>query len=129
MDDTSIKYELPDDFDNEMKSKDRPYVFSSNAHKSDVFNPPLLVIGLGGSGYEALSRAKEKMFSCFVTNSKGELDGVEFLEIDTDDRDKKTCLGNSKPGSLTESEFLIFQSADIGAILRSRKDNPDVLPA
>ena len=128
MDDTSIKYELPDDFDNEMKSKDRPYVFSSNAHKSDVFNPPLLVIGLGGSGYEALSRAKEKMFSCFVTNSKGELDGVEFLEIDTDDRDKKTCLGNSKPGSLTESEFLIFQSADIGAILRSRKDNPDVLP-
>ena len=123
-----LKYELPSSVEKRLKDKNTPYVFSRNAQKSDIYNKPLLIIGLGGSGYDALSRAKEKMVSCFKTNSRGELEGVEFLEIDTDDRDMKKCLSNPKTGSLTENEFLIFQNADIGAILRSRDTNSDVLP-
>lgn len=125
---TEIKFELPKKIEERLTKKETPYAFSRNAQKSDVFNKPLLIIGLGGSGYAALSRAKEKMVSCFKTNNQGELEGVEFLEIDTDDKDMRDCLENPKPGSLTENEFMIFQNADIGAILRSRERNSDILP-
>lgn len=125
---TKFEFELPSTVEKRLKNKATPYVFSRNAKKSDVFNKPLLVIGLGGSGYDALSRAKEKMINCFKTNSKGELEGVEFLEIDTDDRDMKNCFSNPKVGNLNENEFKIFQNADIGAILRNRATNSDVLP-
>ena len=128
MDNTSIRYELPGSVEKRLEDENTPYVFFHNAQKSEVYNKPLLVIGLGGSGFDALSRAKEKMVNCFKTNSKGELEGVEFLEIDTDDRDKNKCLSDPKPGSLTENEFKIFQNADIGAILRNRNTNSDILP-
>lgn len=125
----AIQYSIPERLRKSLEDPNNPYVFSRNAQKSEIFNQPLLVIGLGGSGYDALSRAKEKMVDCFRTDSKGNLDGgVAFLEIDTDDRDMKKCLENPRKGSLNRKEFKIFQNADIGAILRHKDTDTDVLP-
>lgn len=123
-----IPYVLPESTKKRLNDKKTAYIFSRNAQKSRVYNKPLFVIGLGGSGFDVLSTAKEKMVNCFQTNSCGEMEGVEFLEIDTDDRDMKKVLASPYPGSLKKEEFKIFQNADIGAILRNRRTNSDVLP-
>lgn len=128
MDNTEIKFKLPGSTEKRLRDKNTPYVFARNAQKSNVYNGPLLVIGLGGSGYDALSRAKEKMVNCFKMDKKGELKGIEFLEIDTDDRDMKKCLEAPTFWGLKADEFKIFQNADIGAILRARNTGADVLP-
>ena len=128
MESTEIKYELPRSREDKLKDRNTPYVFKRNAQKSPVYNTPLLVIGLGGSGFDVLRRAKQKLINCFRTDSTGKLKGVEFLEIDTDDRDMKRSLSMSQISNLKKDEFKIFQNADIGAILRNRNTNSDVLP-
>lgn len=128
MESAEIKYELPRCLEDKLRDRNTPYVFNRNAKKSKVYNTPLLVIGLGGSGFDVLSRAKEKLVNCFRTDSKGKLERVEFLEIDTDDRDMNRCLSRPGISSLKKDEFKIFRNADIGAILRNRNTYSDVLP-
>lgn len=128
MESTEIKYELPSSLEDKLKDRNTPYVFNRNAKKSKVYNNPLLVVGLGGSGFDVLSRAKEKLVNCFMTDSNGKLKGVEFLEIDTDDRDMNRSLSSPCISSLKKDEFKIFRNADIGAILRNRNTYSDVLP-
>lgn len=75
--------------------------FISNISKIDVINQPILVVGLGGTGIDAMLRVKAKVNETFKTGintntgkRKTVPDNVRFIGVDTD----KTYFVDSETG-------------------------------
>lgn len=105
-------------------------LFVSDAVKTITNSSPTLIIGLGGTGAEALLRVKKTIKDrCISSNNNDERpDNVEYLVIDTDpvieDMERDEVKLQKK-----YSEFLLMQNADIvhiiGEINRDRNNDKD----
>jgi len=114
--------------------------FASNAAKISMQSEPALVIGLGGSGIDAMLRVKSKVHETFKTDidpetgvSKSVPDNIRFLALDTDSRPLTLQEpGNPEPpvkyhyrGMYVEpSEQVYIGSSDFGAFLKNRHNLP-----
>jgi len=97
----------------------------------DTINHPVLVIGLGGTGTDALLRLKYHINRRFklpenpVTRQKKQKpDNIEYLSLETNEHDKKKYRGISLD-PFCESVFL--SNAGIGGILNNRSTLPDYI--
>ena len=97
----------------------------------DTINHPILIVGLGGTGIDALLRLKYHINRRFrlgdnpVTKKKKQKpDNIEFLAFETNEHDRKRYRGISlDPGN----EMVILSNASIGSILNSRSTIPDYI--
>jgi len=110
--------------------------FASNAARIAMQSEPALVIGLGGSGIDAMLRVKSKVHETFKTDidpetgvSKSVPDNIRFLAMDTDSRPlTRQEPGNPEPpvkyhyrGMYVEpSEQVFIGSNDFTAYLNNR---------
>ncbi|KPU43309.1 hypothetical protein OXPF_27500 [Oxobacter pfennigii] len=91
----------------------------------NTINNPMLVIGIGGTGNDALLRLKYQINRRFrlpedpITRRKKEKpDNIEFLAFETNQRD----AGNKYKGIKLDSinELVLLSNAEIGGILQNR---------
>lgn len=96
----------------------------------DTINHPILVVGLGGTGIDALLRLKYQINRRFrlpeVSNRKRKQkpDNIEFLAFETNEHDRKRYKGI---GLDPQSELVLLSNASIGSILNSRSTIPDYI--
>ncbi|MCL2501466.1 MAG: tubulin-like doman-containing protein [Defluviitaleaceae bacterium] len=88
----------------------------------DTINHPILIIGLGGTGVDALLRVKSQVYRRFAVNGK-KPDNIEFLAFETNEHDKKKYYGLG----LEAHELVLLSNAGIGAILNNRSTLPDYI--
>ena len=97
----------------------------------DTINHPILIVGLGGTGIDALLRLKYQINRRFrlpdniVTKKKKQKpDNIEFLAFETNEHDRKRYKGI---GLDPQSELVLLSNASIGSILNSRSTIPDYI--
>ena len=97
----------------------------------DTINHPILVIGLGGTGTDALLRLKYQVNRRFklpdnpVTKQKKQKpDNIEFLTFETNEHDKKKYKGI---GLDPYTETVLLSNAGIGSILNNRSTMPEYI--
>ncbi|MCL2187657.1 MAG: tubulin-like doman-containing protein [Defluviitaleaceae bacterium] len=91
-------------------------------HTIDTINHPILIIGLGGTGTDALLRVKAQAHRRFAKNGQ-KPENIEFLSFETNEHEKK-----SYQGVLLEShEAVLLSNASIGAILGNRSTLPEYI--
>ena len=102
----------------------------------NTINHPILIIGLGGTGIDALLRLKYQINRRFrlpessSTNGssakarKHKPDNIEFLAFETNEHDRKRYKGI---GLDTQSELVLLSNASIGSILNNRSTIPDYI--
>ncbi|MCL2604276.1 MAG: tubulin-like doman-containing protein [Defluviitaleaceae bacterium] len=88
----------------------------------DTINHPILIIGLGGTGVDALLRVKSQVYRRFAVNGK-KPDNIEFLAFETNEHDKKKYDGLG----FEAHELVLLSNAGIGAILNNRSTLPDYI--
>ena len=104
---------------------------SSEKVRIDTINHPVLVIGLGGTGTDALLRLKHQIHRRFklpdnpITKAKkAKPDNIEFLAIETNEHDKKRYNGISLDAN---TEMVLLSNAGIGSILNNRSTLPEYI--
>ena len=97
----------------------------------DTINHPVLVIGLGGTGTDALLRLKYQINRRFklpdnqiTKQKKPKPDNIEFLALETNEHDKKRYKGISLD---QHTEMVLLSNAGIGSILNNRSTLPDYI--
>jgi len=97
----------------------------------DMINHPVLVIGLGGTGTDALLRLKYQISRRFklpdnpiTKQKKPKPNNIEFLAIETNDQDKKKYKGISLDSN---TEMVLLSNPGIGGILNNRSTLPDYI--
>jgi len=97
----------------------------------DTINHPVLVIGLGGTGTDALLRLKHQINRRFklpdnqvTKQKKPKPDNIEFLALETNEHDKKRYKGISLD---PHTEMVLLSNAGIGSILNNRSTMPDYI--
>ena len=103
----------------------------SEKTRIDTINHPVLVIGLGGTGTDALLRLKYQVNRRFtlpenpITKQKKQKpDNIEFLALETNEHDKKSYKGISLDA---HTEMVLLSNAAIGSILNNRSTLPDYI--
>ncbi|MCL2048196.1 MAG: tubulin-like doman-containing protein [Defluviitaleaceae bacterium] len=96
----------------------------------DTINHPILVVGLGGTGTDALLRLKYQINRRFklpdnpmTKHKKQKPDNIEYLSFETNEHDRKKYKGIS----LDSQEIVLLSNAGIGAILNNRSTLPDYI--
>jgi len=104
---------------------------SSDGVRVDTINHPVLVIGLGGTGIDALLRVKREVGRRFklpdnpITKQKKQKpDNIEYLALETNEHDKKKYRGTTLDPL---AEMLVLSNAGIGSILNNRSTMPDYI--
>jgi len=104
---------------------------SSEKIRIDTINHPVLVIGLGGTGTDALLRLKYQINRRFklpdnpiTKQKKPKPDNIEFLALETNEHDKKRYKGISLDSN---TEMVLLSNAAIGSILNNRSTLPDYI--
>ena len=96
---------------------------SATGTKTDVINKPILILGLGGTGAEALIRIKRAISEQFNlgTDALGrKLDKphqIEYMAIDSDANMQNLSYGGVK---FSNSEFLCLDTANLTSIYKNR---------
>ena len=96
----------------------------------DTINHPILIVGLGGTGIDALLRLKYQINRRFrLPDNKGKKkkqkpDNIEFLAFETNEHDRKHYKGI---GLDPQSELVLLSNASIGSILNNRSTIPDYI--
>ena len=105
-------------------------IFGEKA-RVDTINHPVLVIGLGGTGTDALLRLKYQVSRRFklpdnaaTKQKKQKPDNIEFLALETNEHDRKKYRGVSLD---PYTEIVLLSNAGIGAILNNRSTIPDYI--
>ncbi|MDF2540711.1 MAG: tubulin-like protein [Herbinix sp.] len=116
--DVRDKLEARLDFDRDCKLK-------AVVTKAETIKAPILIVGLGGTGVDALIRTKKMINTRINCKSpsgewKEKPDNVEYLAIDTDDANEQAEYEGIKLNKELE-EFFLFQNRDIAKILKARK--------
>lgn len=96
--------------------------FDNENIRIDMINHPVLIIGLGGTGTDALLRVKSRVYKRFAKNGK-KPNNIEFLTFETNEHDKKKYEGIS----LEPHEMILLSNAGIGAILNNRSTLPEYI--
>ncbi|MEQ7053839.1 tubulin-like doman-containing protein [Paenibacillaceae sp. P-4] len=97
----------------------------SDKIRVDTIDNPILIIGLGGTGIDALLRLKYQINRRFKLpedpiskKKRGKPDNVEFLAFETNEQDRnKTYRGI---GLDPLNEFVLLSNAEIGGLLQNR---------
>ncbi|MCL2364240.1 MAG: tubulin-like doman-containing protein [Defluviitaleaceae bacterium] len=88
----------------------------------ETINHPILIIGLGGTGTDALLRVKAQARRRFAIN--GQLpENIAFLAIESNKHDKKNYQGTT----LDANELVLLANASIGSILNNRSTLPSYI--
>ena len=97
---------------------------STQGTRTDAIDKPILMLGLGGTGAEALIRVKKavnKHFKLGLSASGRRLDKpaqIEYMALDSDDN----MLNLSYNGmSFSEDEFLLLDNANLTSIYKNRE--------
>ncbi|MCL2386354.1 MAG: tubulin-like doman-containing protein [Defluviitaleaceae bacterium] len=97
---------------------------STQGTRTDAIDKPILILGLGGTGAEALIRVKRsisKHFKQGVSAGGRKLDKpaqIEYMALDSDDN----MLNMNYMGtSFTEDEFLLLDNANLTSIYKNRE--------
>ncbi|MCL1863667.1 MAG: tubulin-like doman-containing protein [Defluviitaleaceae bacterium] len=105
-------------------------IFGEKA-RIDTINHPVLVIGLGGTGTDALLRLKYQISRRFklpenqvTKQKKAKPDNIEYLALETNEHDRKKYKGMSLD---PYTEMALLSNAGIGAILNNRSTMPDYI--
>jgi hypothetical protein len=88
-------------------------------NKVGKINHPVLVIGLGGTGTDALLRVKHHAEGGFQ-----DLANIEFLSVETNEHEKKRYRGTALA---QYTEQVLLSNAGIGAILASKATMPEYI--
>lgn len=122
------------DFDQKKKLKasmdyDGGGRLSTVANKSNALDAPILIVGLGGTGFDAVLAAKKLIYDTLNCEKAGDVftdkpRNIEYLVIDTDQDDETKSLQGV---SLNKSnkELQIYTCQDVAGIIK----NPDRLPS
>ena len=110
----------------DLQALDREYGggISAASTRTDVIDKPILIIGLGGTGAEALIRVKRainKQFNLGVSASGRKLDKppqVEYMAIDSDNNMQNLSYGGT---SFNKDEFMCLDTANLTSIYRNRE--------
>lgn len=95
---------------------DEAYILDDS--KSELTQIPTLIIGIGGTGVDALLKIKHKL----KTNFR-EAENIQFLAIDTDMAASGKQTGQSVLTTLTDDEFLLLgEGVDLSTSLKLPKD-------
>jgi len=91
----------------------------------DTIDNPMLVIGLGGTGIDALLRLKyqiNRRFKLpedpFTKKKKDKPDNVEFIAFETNEHDRNKKYKGIGLDPMTE--FVLLSNAEIGSVLQNR---------
>ncbi|MCL1884725.1 MAG: hypothetical protein FWF81_13360 [Defluviitaleaceae bacterium] len=105
-------------------------IFGEKA-RIDTINHPILVVGLGGTGTDALLRLKYQINRRFklptnavTTQKKMKPDNIEYLALETNEHDRKKYKG---VGLDPHTEMVLLSNAGIGAILNNRSTIPEYI--
>jgi len=97
----------------------------------DTINHPILIVGLGGTGIDAMLRLKYQINRRFRLpdnelnkKKKQKPDNIEFLAFETNEHDRKRYKGI---GLDQQSELVLLSNASIGSILNNRSTIPDYI--
>jgi len=97
----------------------------SDKIRVDTIDNPMLVIGLGGTGIDALLRLKYQINRRFklpedpLTKKKRDKpDNVEFIAFETNEHDRNKKYKGIGLDPLTE--FVLLSNAEIGSLLQNR---------
>jgi len=97
----------------------------------NTINHPILIIGLGGTGTDALLRLKHQVSRRFklpdnpvTKQKKSKPDNIEYLSLETNEHEKKNYKGISLD---PYTETVLLSNAGIGAILNNRSTMPDYI--
>ncbi|MCL1863813.1 MAG: hypothetical protein FWF78_09635 [Defluviitaleaceae bacterium] len=97
---------------------------STQGTRTDAIDKPILILGLGGTGAEALIRVKKavnKHFKLGTSASGRRLDKpsqIEYMALDSDDN----MLNLNYAGtSFSEDEFLLLDNANLTSIYKNRE--------
>ncbi|MDF2958439.1 MAG: hypothetical protein K0S39_174 [Paenibacillus sp.] len=97
----------------------------SDKIRVDTIDNPMLVIGLGGTGIDALLRLKyqiNRRFKLpedpFTKKKKEKPNNVEFLALETNEHDRNKKYKGIGLDPLTE--FVLLSNAEIGSVLQNR---------
>lgn len=102
---------------------------STVANKSNALDAPILIVGLGGTGFDALLATKKLIYDTLNCEKSGDVftdkpRNIEYLAIDTDkDDETKSLQGVSFNKS--NKELQIYTCQDVAGIVK----NPDRLPS
>jgi len=104
---------------------------ASEKIRIDTINHPVLIIGLGGTGTDALLRLKYQIHRRFklpdnnvTRQKKPKPDNIEFLSLETNEHDKKRYKGITLDA---HTETVLLANAGIGSILNNRSTLPDYI--
>lgn len=101
----------------------------SDKIRVDTIDNPMLVIGLGGTGIDALLRLKYQINRSFklpednlTKKRKEKPDNIEFLAFETNEQDKgkKYPSIDNGIGLDLDSELVLLSNAEIGSLLQNR---------
>ncbi|MCL2287219.1 MAG: tubulin-like doman-containing protein [Firmicutes bacterium] len=109
----------------ELQSLDCEYGggISTSSTRTDVIDKPILIIGLGGTGAEALIRVKRsinKQFKLGVSASGRRLDKppqIEYMAIDSDNNMQNLSYAGT---TLSNDEFMCLDTANLTSIYKNR---------
>ncbi|WP_028550154.1 tubulin-like doman-containing protein [Paenibacillus sp. UNC451MF] len=97
----------------------------SDKIRVDTIDNPMLIIGLGGTGIDALLRLKyqiNRRFKLpedpFTKKKKEKPNNVEFLALETNEHDRNKKYKGIGLDPLTE--FVLLSNAEIGSVLQNR---------
>ncbi|MCL2215893.1 MAG: hypothetical protein FWB91_02610 [Defluviitaleaceae bacterium] len=103
----------------------------SEKARIDTINHPVLVVGLGGTGTDALLRLKHQVSRRFklpdnpvTKQKKSKPDNIEYIAFETNEHDRKRYKGI---GLDPYTEMVQLSNAGIGAILNNRSTMPEYI--
>ena len=98
---------------------------SSEKIRIDTINHPVLVIGLGGTGTDALINLKYQVNRRFKLPEKQQKPAnIEFLSLETNEHDKKRYRGITLDPA---TEVALLSNPGIGSILNNRSTLPEYI--
>lgn len=96
---------------------DLNYVYAHNNENIRISSLPTLLVGIGGSGIEAVLEIKNLTERLYHPSQAGKL---EYMLIDTDSL--------SADANIDKKDTMIVQSADTAMMIRAWKENPSICP-
>ena len=115
---------------NQLKA-DSGVPFVTELQRIDTLDNPVLIIGIGGTGIDAMLRVKYLVNKTFVLPSdaktghtKSKPENIEFLAIETNEADRtKTYRGIG----IEQGEMCVISCGNIGTILANRRQQPEYI--
>lgn len=116
---------LSPEIKSELQSLDCEYGggISTSSTRTDVIDKPILIVGLGGTGAEALIRVKRsinKQFKLGISANGRRLDKppqIEYMAIDSDTNMQNLSYAGT---TLLNDEFLCLDTANLTSIYKNR---------